>query len=165
MSAELVRVAGLHKMPSLLFFPRCDNHLHPFPSQDVLGYCRCVHGGEGKTSALRGRAAQRCVLLAAQTPCGVRPHGAIHPHPGPLNLGTTGTLPKHPLAQPWSSQLWKMLEVWGKCGLMLFCHQGARSHALAGTEGGWYMHAWAKIERKEQVSYFTEALEKRLLLL
>lgn len=70
-----------------------------------------------------------------------------------------------PVAEPWSSQLWKMLEVWGKCGLMLFCHQGARSHALAGMEGGWYMHAWAKIERKEQVSYFTEALEKRLLLL
>lgn len=152
MSAELVRVAGLHKMPSLLFFPRCDNHLQPFLSQDVLGYCSCVHGGEGKTSALCGRAAQRCVLLAAQTLCGVRPCGAIHPHPGPLNLGTTGTLPEHPCSRALVLTAVENAGGLGQMRVNAFLSPG-RPKSHSGRDGGRLVHARVGKDRKEGASF------------
>lgn len=58
----------------------------------------------------------------------------------------------------------KMMDNWGKCDFMFSCCQSSKSHALIETEGS-CSHTWAKTEKKEQVSYFTEALKKHLVML
>lgn len=152
MSAELVRVAGLHKMPSLLFFSRCDNHLHPFPSQDVLGYCSCVHGGEGKgfSPPWPGCSALCPPRRADPVWC-----PATRSHPSPSRspqLGTTGTLPKHPFS---TALVLTAVENAGGLGQMwvnAFLPPG-RPKSRSGGDGGRLVHARVGKDRKEGASF------------
>lgn len=135
------------------------------------GYCSCVRGGEevfsaccpqlttlldgvpGAINALPPGCCLGVLLVWLQCSCGV----AV--------LEASLTQPLWSKAHPMCAvQGCKMMENWGKCGFMFSCCQSSRSCALTETESS-CSHTWTKTEKKEQVSYFTGALKKHLLML
>lgn len=116
---------------------------------DIAAVCMEVRE---KASALRGRAAQRCVPLAPQTPCGVWPRGAIHPHPGPLDLGTTGTLPEHPRGRALVHTAVENAGGLGQMQVNAFLPPG-RPKSRSGGDGGRLVHACVGKDRKEGASF------------